>query len=138
MREACPWQRTGGVVDHQMVDIAHRDAGLGKGGGAGDVELARGGAIRHLAHRRCLDALTGAEQVDWPCSLPGGSFAGSCGRTRPLSWGGATKTANFHGTIDALIWIFACRVSIGLTNVSLSDGLLVVGGAQFQIPVRRI
>jgi hypothetical protein len=21
MRKACPWQRTGGVVDHQMVDI---------------------------------------------------------------------------------------------------------------------
>ena len=30
MREACPWQRTGGVVDHQVVDVLVRDAGLGK------------------------------------------------------------------------------------------------------------
>jgi hypothetical protein len=35
MREACPWQRTGGVVDHQMVDVIVGDAGLGKGLGAG-------------------------------------------------------------------------------------------------------
>jgi hypothetical protein len=27
MRETCPWQRTGGVVDHQMVDIIVCDAG---------------------------------------------------------------------------------------------------------------
>ena len=26
MREACPWQRTGGVVDHRMVDVFVRDA----------------------------------------------------------------------------------------------------------------
>jgi hypothetical protein len=51
---------------------------------------------------------------------------------------GATKTANFHGTIGALIWILFYRISSGLTNVSLSDGLLVVGGSRFQIPVRRI
>jgi hypothetical protein len=31
MREACPWQRTGGVVDHQMTHVVLRDAGLGKG-----------------------------------------------------------------------------------------------------------
>ena len=37
MRKACPWQRTGGVVDHQMVDVVVSDAGLGKGGGAGDA-----------------------------------------------------------------------------------------------------
>src|SRR5437868_3040155 len=44
MRKACPWQRTGGVVDHQMVDVLVCDAGLGKGGGAGDAEGARRGA----------------------------------------------------------------------------------------------
>jgi hypothetical protein len=38
MGEACPWQRTGGVVDHQMVDVVVGDAGLGKGLGAGDAE----------------------------------------------------------------------------------------------------
>src|SRR5260370_37026244 len=43
MREAWPWQRTGGVVDHQMVDVVVRDAGLGEGLGAGDAEGARGG-----------------------------------------------------------------------------------------------
>ena len=45
MRKACPWQRTGGVVDHQMIDVVVRDAGLGKGPGAGDAEGARGGEI---------------------------------------------------------------------------------------------
>ena len=39
MRKACPWLRTGGVVDHQMVDITVGDAGLGKGRGAGDAWL---------------------------------------------------------------------------------------------------
>ena len=34
MREACPWQRTGGVVDRQVVDVIVGDAGLGKGLGA--------------------------------------------------------------------------------------------------------
>src|SRR5271165_2963652 len=42
MRKACPWQRTGGVVDHQMVDVVVGDAGLGEGLGAGDAEGARG------------------------------------------------------------------------------------------------
>jgi hypothetical protein len=45
MRKACPWQRTGGVVDHQVVDIVMGDAGLGEGLGAGDAERARGGAF---------------------------------------------------------------------------------------------
>jgi hypothetical protein len=40
MRKACPWLRTGGVVDHQMVDVAVRDAGTGKGSGAVDWERA--------------------------------------------------------------------------------------------------
>jgi hypothetical protein len=44
VRKACPWQRTGGVVDHQVVDLFVRDASLGKGLGAGDAEGARGGA----------------------------------------------------------------------------------------------
>src|SRR5215831_18512676 len=63
MREACPWQRTGGVVDHQMVDVLVRDPGLGKSLGAGDAEGARGREIRHLADHRRLDTLAGAEQV---------------------------------------------------------------------------
>jgi len=66
MREACPWQRTAGVVDHQMVDVAVGDAGLGEGLGAGDAEGARGGEILHLADHRGLDALAGAEEVDRP------------------------------------------------------------------------
>jgi len=45
MRKACPWQRTGGVVDHQMVDVLVRDAGLGEGRGAGDAKGARGGVL---------------------------------------------------------------------------------------------
>jgi len=93
MRKACPWQRTGGVVDHQMVDVFMRNAGFGKGLGAGDAEGARGGASfvtpakaggprgmpRPLrpwipafagttdeAHHRRLDTLAGAEEVDRP------------------------------------------------------------------------
>jgi hypothetical protein len=62
--EACPWQRTGSVVDHQVVDVLVRDAGLGKRGRAGDAEGARGGEILHLADHRRLDTLAGAEQVD--------------------------------------------------------------------------
>jgi hypothetical protein len=49
MGEACPWQRTGGVIDHQTVDVFVRDAGLGKGCGAGEAEGPRGGEILHLA-----------------------------------------------------------------------------------------
>jgi len=49
MCKACPWQRTGGVVDHQMVDVVVGDAGLGKGCGGGDAEGPRGSEIRHLA-----------------------------------------------------------------------------------------
>ena len=52
------------VVDHQMVDVLVGDAGLGKSGGAGDAECARGGEILHLADHRGLDALAGAQQVD--------------------------------------------------------------------------
>jgi hypothetical protein len=33
-------RRTWGVVDHQMIEIVLRDAGLGKGGRAGDEERA--------------------------------------------------------------------------------------------------
>jgi len=40
MGEACPWQRTGGVVDRQVVAVIVGDAGLGKGLGAGDGERA--------------------------------------------------------------------------------------------------
>jgi hypothetical protein len=43
VREACLWQRTGGVVDHQMVDIVVSDAGLDKGLGAGNTDRAGGG-----------------------------------------------------------------------------------------------
>ena len=64
MRKICPWQRTGGVIDHQMVDVAVRDAGPGKGFGAGDAEGARGGEILHLADHRRLDRLAGAEEID--------------------------------------------------------------------------
>ena len=42
--QSLPWQRTGGVVDHQVVGIVVGDAGLGEGLGAGDVEHARGRA----------------------------------------------------------------------------------------------
>jgi len=40
-RKACPWQRTRGVVDHQMVDVVMRDAGLGaeKHGNAADAPV---------------------------------------------------------------------------------------------------
>jgi hypothetical protein len=41
MRKACLWQRKGGVVDHQAIDIAVHNAGLG----AGDAEGARRGAL---------------------------------------------------------------------------------------------
>jgi hypothetical protein len=44
-----------GVVDHQMVDVLVRDAGLGEGLGAGDAEGARRGEVFHLADRRRLD-----------------------------------------------------------------------------------
>ena len=30
MREACPWRRTVGVVDHQVVDVTVRDAASAK------------------------------------------------------------------------------------------------------------
>ena len=53
-----------GVVDHQMVGVVVRDAGLGEGLRAGDAESARGGEIRHLADHRRLDTLAGAEEVD--------------------------------------------------------------------------
>jgi hypothetical protein len=49
MRKACPWQRTGGVVDHRVVDVIVSDAGLGEGLGAGDAERTRGGEVLHLA-----------------------------------------------------------------------------------------
>src|SRR5262249_55428477 len=52
------------VVDHQMVDILVRDPGLGKGGGAGDAEGARGGEVLHLADHWRLDTLAGADEVD--------------------------------------------------------------------------
>jgi len=55
-----------GVVDHQVVDVVVRDAGLGKGRGAGDAEGARGGEVRHLGDHRRLGALAGAEEVDRP------------------------------------------------------------------------
>jgi len=48
-----------------MVDILVRDAGLGKGLGAGDAESARGREILQLANHRRLDTLAGAEEVDW-------------------------------------------------------------------------
>jgi hypothetical protein len=64
MRKACPWQRTGGIVDYQMVDVVVRDAGLGKGLGAGDAEGARRDEILYLADHRRPDALADAEQVD--------------------------------------------------------------------------
>src|SRR5271167_2014221 len=83
MREACPWQRTGGVVDHQMVDIFVRDAGLGEGLGSGDAEGARGGEVFHLADHRRLDALAGAEQVDGgPLFAARGKL---CGKSRARS-----------------------------------------------------
>jgi hypothetical protein len=47
-----------------MVDVVVGDAGLGKGGGAGDAERTRGREILHLADHRRLDTLAGAEQVD--------------------------------------------------------------------------
>ena len=64
MRKARPWLRTGGIVNHQMVDVLVRNAGLGKRGGAGHTERARGGEILRLADHRRLDVLAGAEQVD--------------------------------------------------------------------------
>src|SRR6516162_8171603 len=62
--ESIDRQMRKGVVDHQMVDVLARDAGLGKSGGAGDAEGARGGEILHLADHRRLDTLAGAEEVD--------------------------------------------------------------------------
>jgi hypothetical protein len=41
--EAADRQMREGVVDHHMVDVVVRDAGLGKGRGSGDAEGARGG-----------------------------------------------------------------------------------------------
>jgi hypothetical protein len=64
MGEACPWQRTGGVVDYRMVDVIVGNAGLGTGCGAGDAEGARGSEILHLADHRRLDTLAGAEEVN--------------------------------------------------------------------------
>ena len=62
--EAVDRQMREGVVDHQVVDVIVRDAGLGKGSCAGDAEGARGGELRHLADHRRLDRLAGAEEVD--------------------------------------------------------------------------
>ena len=62
--EAIDQQMGEGVVDHQMVDVAVRDPGLGKGRGAGDAECARGGEICHLADHLRLDTLAGADEVD--------------------------------------------------------------------------
>jgi hypothetical protein len=42
LRKACPWLRTGGVVDHQVIDVFVGDAGLGKDLRAGDAESAGG------------------------------------------------------------------------------------------------
>ena len=53
-----------GVVDHQVIDVAVRDAGLVERLLAGDAERARRGEVLHLADHRRLDALAGAEHVD--------------------------------------------------------------------------
>jgi hypothetical protein len=47
--ESVDRQTEEGVADHQMVDVVAGDAGLGKGGGAGDAEGPRGSEIHHLA-----------------------------------------------------------------------------------------
>jgi hypothetical protein len=65
-----------GVVDHQMVEVIVRDAGLGKGRGAGDTKRARGGEILHLADHRGLDALAGADRVAQPLSVVRGKLFG--------------------------------------------------------------
>ena len=62
--EAVDRQMGEGVVDHQVIDVAVGDAGLGKGLGAGDAERARGGEIRHLADHRGFDTLAGAEEIN--------------------------------------------------------------------------
>ena len=41
-----------GVVGHQMVDVLVRDAGFGKGVGAGNAERARGGAFSSRSRKR--------------------------------------------------------------------------------------
>ena len=48
------------VVDHQMVDVLVRDAGLGKGRGPGDAKRARRFKIRRLADHRRLDTIADA------------------------------------------------------------------------------
>ena len=61
MRKACPWQRTGGVVDHQMVNVIVRDAGRGNGRRVGDLKCASEVEIFHLAEHRRPDTLAGTE-----------------------------------------------------------------------------
>ena len=64
------------VVDHQMVDVLVRNAGLGKSRGASHTKGARGGEILHLADHRCLDALAGAEEVNGLLREVAGAFGG--------------------------------------------------------------
>ena len=76
--EAVDRQMGEGVVDHQMVDVAVGDAGLGEGLGARHAERARRGEILHLADHRRLDALAGAEDVDRLCR----EILGALGRSQ--------------------------------------------------------
>ena len=66
-----------------MIDIVVRDAGFGEGPGAGDAEGVRGGEILHLADRRGLDALAGAEQVDRLLREVAGALGHRSMRRRP-------------------------------------------------------
>src|SRR5439155_6506789 len=53
-----------GVVDHEMVDVLMRNAGLLEGEGTRDLEGARGIERLHLADHRRLHALASAEDVN--------------------------------------------------------------------------
>jgi hypothetical protein len=65
MRKACPWLRTEGVADHQMVDVIVHDAGFVKGLGAGDGERARRGALFVTPRKRAKAGVQGNRQNDW-------------------------------------------------------------------------
>src|SRR5882672_1180957 len=62
--EAIQRQMRKRVVDHQVIDILVADAGLLEGEWARDPERARTVERLHLADHRCLDAFTGAEDID--------------------------------------------------------------------------
>jgi hypothetical protein len=134
MRKAYPWQRTGGVVDHQMVDVLVVDAGLSEGFGAGDAERARGGEILHLADHRRLDTLAGAEQVDRLLREVAGALGGNQDQRTTAIGHQTTLDAGFRPAYasvnhSSLAAIFPTGIASAPVCVAKSDSATLTSGS---------